>query len=440
MTAPTDSPRSAEAEWSFPGKVLILDNDYESVRDAIDQLIQAGVPVAYWDGSTKRLFRDVRTILLDINLAGMDFEIDDLTYYYSAVEALHQIKGAALVVILSTTYDSQQPQKLRDAYREFKKIPYAGFIADEGISKDELQDTNVLIPRIRSALAKHDFAQLVLLWELVLDNAKDETVSRLIESESGSTLHHLLRILERDWGASGLGRELVSTLLRILARFATSGNYYDEMARKIREILDKSQVPQKIDPGILSLLMYYNPTVERTWTGDIYRTGEARSRQYAIVMTPSCDFSNDKVQQALVSYGFDIDDVSDPRNPIFVKDPKLVEISRRPDLSPDQQNKMLVEQAKAKYVDDTSRRPERFFVLRHFPAGGERNRSYTSLCFDFQDVESITNGETLVGDRKWIRVARLDTPYIDLMLKSFGAYSSRLGVPEINIPATKLNS
>ena len=51
------------------------------------------------------------------------------------------------------------------------------------------------------------------------------------------------------------------------------------------------------------------------------------------------------------------------------------------------------------------------------------------LCFDFQDIESISEFNLDEGKVKnWDRENRLDSPYVDQMMREFGAYLSRLGV------------
>src|SRR2546428_11685508 len=85
--------------WPFPGKILIVDDEYDSVADAVKQLLEAGVPVAYWDSYAERDFLNIRAVILDIDLAHLGNKSGDETYYYAAVDALRRIPGTPLVVI-----------------------------------------------------------------------------------------------------------------------------------------------------------------------------------------------------------------------------------------------------------------------------------------------------------------------------------------------------
>lgn len=421
---------------------MIVDDEYESVRDAVGELLQSGIPVAYWDGSSERELSNVRAVLLDIDLAHLDIQTDDDTLFLAAVEVLRKISGAPLVLISSSLYDDEQPARLRAAYQKVTGKTFPGVISNLGMTKDELSDRETLMGRIKSALEDQQLIRLALLWECVLDNAQDRTVETLFSEQTSSTITTIVKKLEDEWGPNSLGREFTGTMLRMLTRFARNGKFYGELSERLKALASSPLNPSSDpDTSPLSLLMFYLPDeLEGMWTGDIYRTNLELAHQYAAVLTPACDFAGEKVERPMVCYGFPIsvDGLKSKDHPIYAKDPKLAKIFLNQQLNDQQREEKAVRDAKAKYLDEEEglHIPERMYVLRHFPS---KNPDEQVLCFDFQDVGSVGNSVPKEGKIEgWERIARLDSPYVDVMLQTFGTYMSRLGAPTINHPLHKL--
>ncbi|MDG6996353.1 MAG: hypothetical protein JRN52_10560, partial [Nitrososphaerota archaeon] len=180
-------------------------------------------------------------------------------------------------------------------------------------------------------------------------------------------------------------------------------------------------------------LMYYHPRDERVWTGDIFATGI--KNEYVIVMTPACDFAQNKVQRVMICYGNCVNNelIETLEFPLYKKDPMLVEITNNPTLDAVKKKKMLLSTAKRRYIDGKNK-PARFYLLHHFVADSEQKP--VTLCFDFQEMSSLAPIDLNHGElaKDWKRISRLDSPYMEIMLQNFGAYLSRIGAPSINSP------
>ena len=422
--------------WPFPGKVLIVDDEYSSVEDAIRQLLLSGVPVAFWDSTSRRSFVNIRAVILDIDLAHMGSKTGDATYYYAAVVALQQIPGTPIVVILSSDYDPEDAKKLAEAYQTYAKKPFPGMISNEGMTKGELSDDNALLGKIKKTIGVDKFAELLLLWELTVDNAKDRTIDELFRNETAVAMKSLIRMLKDQSGENSVGREFMLMALRILARYVSEDKNFQDLSSKLKEICDLSdEKPEELaaEP-LFSRIMYFHPQNERLWTGDIYDTG--KENEYAIVLTPACDFANTKVQRVMICRGAGVSSelLDSLDHSLYKKDPALLAIANNVELTPEKRKEKLIQTAKERYVESGKHKlPERFYLLRHLMH--PRRDKPVILCVDFQEMYSVSSFDLDKGKIEGMeRISRLDTPYMDVLLQAFGSYLSRIGVPAVNTP------
>ncbi len=469
------APESEAHVWRFPGKVLIVDDEYgrkgdtdeagdeeedNAVIEAVSQLVQAGVPIEYWNAKSDRRFLNVRIVLLDLVLQkGKHLKEDEDDFYFDAVDALKKIPGKPVVIVLSSVVSKEKVKQLAKVYEHRVGQKFQGIFSQEGMPKGDLEDTRKLLGLIESAVKGYESVELSSLWESALDSAKDRLIEEVFSEEKLPTIRALIELLDDEAGRNSLGREFMNTILRILTRFTKDGDAFEKMNDKLKAIASETTRARVVLDEIggastgrlhyapLSLIMYYNPENERIWTGDIYQTTKELGRQYAMVMTPVCDFAQDKTQKIMICYGFRIgkkefghrNEFGSFDNPIYAKDKKLKErLDALLALQPENRTRIeeeLLNSAIKKYLSKDAVHSERFYKLAHFFPDEASTENFPMLCFDFQDVESISDiswSDGRISD--WNRVRRLDSPYADLLLQEFGVYLSRLGVLGIGSP------
>src|SRR2546425_253767 len=130
-------------QWDYPGKVLIIDDQYYEnetektgvIRDAVDSLVRTGVPIEYWNGKDSRALSNVRIVVLDLLLdrskrEQSEYEYD---YYNEAVDALQHIPGRPLVIVFSASYTEDKIKILEEAYKARTGKPFKGIFVKEGM-------------------------------------------------------------------------------------------------------------------------------------------------------------------------------------------------------------------------------------------------------------------------------------------------------------------
>ena len=152
-------------------------------------------------------------------------------------------------------------------------------------------------------------------------------------------------------------------------------------------------------------------------TGDIFETSE--EFKYGIVLTPKCDLIQSKTKKVLVCYGFPL------RKKYFRKrnypphgiDPVIAELHRNGHTMAE-----IVACIEKRYLKESL--PMTLPVIWNFsPEDGT-----FGICLDFNNVQSIEITEV----KKWKRLSRIDSPYIEEILQKYGSLVSRIGTLEIN--------
>lgn len=425
-------PRSVK--WPYPGKVLIVDDKYDDDIDlAVSELAKSGIPVQYWDPWKKKDLTNVRVILLDIILRPTDELLTGSNRYANAITALSKIRGAPIVIILSHTNDS--PEALIDAVRE-KLKHYPGIISKERLSKRDLQTRpEKLISTVSKSLTSSPLVELVLAWEGVVDAAKDDAIQS-IAGDGSAVVKTFLKILKKQSGAQGLRREFVDTAIRILSRYAHEGSRFDKLGPILESILaERVAITKETSEEVLSLLMYYDPGSEDCWTGDIFfKSGS--NIQYAIVLTPACDFAQKHPASVMMAFGFQLkeDEIMAESSILYKRHYHLKELltkKRSEEGRVRREAEGKLDQLKKKLLKGEGFQ-DHLQVLRHIKSGA----GFVDVCFDFEDtaVKSLAD----LQREGWKRVTRLDTPYVEALLQDFGEHLSRIGVPEANQPLAKL--
>jgi hypothetical protein len=418
---------------SCTGRILFVDDKYDDdIRRAITTLIEKGVPVQFWDskGEPPDLICNIRIIILDLDLAGLGTKTYDL-----AVEALHKIPGPFIVIIMALNFEEDDPSILKSTYESSYNVPLCGFIAKEGLTKkEESEDPIRLQQLILSSIIENKILDLILLWEGLVDKAKDAALSNLLENKVENTILILIKTLCKEMGEEAAARELVNIMMRLISRRTGESKNYCSLISLIKrlnkELMESTEYPSEEDLEVYSKLMFYRPNPEEgIWTGDIYKTIDTpKFDEYAMILTPRCDLAQHKVAKVVVCFAFKIDEkyFSDPEYPPNFVDPMVIEKREKGE----EQEK--IRQFIEKRYSGRMKLPENLQILWNFK---HKNETF-GLCFDFNNVRSIKTDEL----QTWERVCRLDSLYIEDLLRKYGNTASRIGVININMSPKALRA
>mgnify|MGYP001028985875 CR=1 FL=1 len=408
------------------GKILIVDDKYDdAVKTAVTQLVARGLAVHYWNGSGDfpETILNVRVVILDLDLLDLKTRPAGPEAYYPAAEALSKIPGPFLVAIMALDCREEDPSSLKEVFEEYYDLPFPGFVVKKGLTKDEVCDEPVRIVRLISeAIVKQKILNLIVLWELVLDRAKDLGMKHLVQMGIEPTIVGLIRSICEESGEESAARELVTKMMRLVSR-SLHGKEYAGLDNLIRELNRSAPSVTKTSLLYNRLKFYRLEEKEPIWTGDIYRTvGEKKYDQYAIVLTPTCDLAQGKATSVLACFAFPLKEefLEDPEYPPYAIDSYVREKRAK---SPEPSRAQLAQLVKKRYFLREGL-PTRFYAIGHF--ADETDKETFGICFDFDNVRSIA----LTDLGKWKRIVRLDSPFIEDMLQRYGARATRIGAPD----------
>jgi hypothetical protein len=414
--------------WPISGKILVIDDVYEEVEAPIVQLVKRGIPVLYWNGkpSPPENVDNVRVIVIDLVLAGQS---RGPGFYLPAIECLKAIPGPYVVILVSVDFQPEDPSALFADYNQKTGSELPGYVHDKGFKKDRiLRNPKKLAQIIVSLLKNKPVMNLVFAWEHVLDRSKDQLLRPLVGKEHETTVTALIHTIIADEGQKGAARGFIDNLLRLQARVMTSRDELGDLQKRMMDTIGKikKHPNQAIDNLLHWNLMYYRPRKdEEIRTGDIFRVRDRNfDHLYSIVLTPTCDFAHKKAKMILTSLGCDLNEaLYDHNHPLVAEELDMVAPGKEIDLA----------HAKAavvkKYLRGHGDAPQRSYVLWNFRKDWSK-AEYTGICFDFKNVRAYTQAQ--FKSKRWKRICRLDVPFIDVMLQHFGAYSSRMGQPDVN--------
>jgi hypothetical protein len=411
----------ASNQQSISGKLLVLDDKFESIQPLLTELVRYGVPIVFWNPTTqiKPSTTNVRVILTDINLLGL--ETVTRGSYDDLAAKLKDIPGPFVVMFVSVNFDKDDSvNMLKEAYRDVTNKDLPGIALGVNFDKTQAQEVLAEIPdKIRAVLSEQHLFNIILLSETLLNQGTDKVLSELTRKEFEAAVQTLLKSIIDDTGKESVAREFVVLLSRLLTRNMESSPQYAQLKNAIEELLRTGTLPTTTtsESWIQNKRMYYVPDQkEDHWTGDIFLTNSSNSlQQYAILITPACDISQGK---KLTYYKFCYG--------VAVTEKDLLTNFQHPLYSMDKSLGTNAAMAIQKYLKRMGT-PQRMYPLNHFlDDTGDDSRT---LVLDLQAVQSLTPEE--LNSKGWIQVMRLDSPFVEDLLQKYGSYSYRLGAPSV---------
>lgn len=414
------------------GKVLIVDDIFsQDIKELIHKLVETGFTVEYWnaDGDQDSFISNVRILILDLDLSGGVVPKGDDAFYAMAVDVLHKIHGPYIVVFYAREFEQDDIDKIVEMYEKEYGQPIEGFVESiTGHTKNI--EAEKLIQLISETIKNKEIFQLILLWEKILDKAKDLGLSKFIRKKFENEINAFVKDLANEVGEQSLPREFISNMLRFVSRYSLSGIEFKMLSKLLEKIKNKSS--ESVSNQLLqNRNMYFRPDEkEQVWTGDIFKEKVTNVTEnyfvYNLILTPECYIAQDKTNSFLVCKGFPLNftSLSDKENHPIYKITKDFKLPKQGEMSTDEYQIKL-----KKCLNVLNRSYDRLFPLWNF---SEEDDKYLGICFDFQNLNSISKTDFNKLDQK--RISRLDFPYITELMQKYAGYSTRVGVPDMNLP------
>jgi hypothetical protein len=405
--------------FRIPGKVLVIENDYKQISALIRSLWVEGQGVVWFDTIPEEtaIPCNIRMLVLDLVLRD-DGTLDRSDYQQAALllRDLCRKTYLYLVAVWSVHVGEddkakhQVIQELKEAYREIEGEEMPKEVAIRAFGKRGVSHSDLLL-HIARWIEDEPEIGLVFEWERSLEVARDAALASFVNQAGIRTT---IAQIDRELGTESVPRELSGLLMRVLSRLvAQEVEAHRDDFTPLVSATKKAAAPA-VDapswyPNFHNLRAYSEPNAaEPTWTGDIYDTGEDDlEKRFVIVITPPCDLARQKVMNfrlacctwfcRLGDYAPDAEDV-----PVIVK--KL----------------RKTQQGKYKKPKDAAEA----LIRGHFvKAGGKM----VHMVVDFSMVCYVPSGEF---PSAWVRICRVDSPFMEDLLQKYAAFSSRVGVPE----------
>ena len=396
-----------------PGRILVIDDTPEEVNQLIETLRNGGENVFYGSSLPEdRILENVRLLVVDLFLDPND---EDNSYAMVAgiMDKTSKTSGFVIVAVWTKAAknddsDEQIVQRLKGLLKEFRGVILKPF-RKEGITQNEL------FSNLSSIVSSNPQCSLLLEIERAVESARDGTVADILDAGS---IPIILKALEEEVGEQAISRQMIELYLRILARHLS---VTEEISTCITSL---TKSPIKIDHEkfgqIYSLQSYYKTLPnERIWTGDILVKG---GDQYAVVVTPSCDFAQNKTRP--LEHVKIINALRINHKDLLSKS-RTKEIGEQVKVKPDRKAKLANAILKGENLQ------KRFYVLKYLK---DQDGALYHLVLDFQQVSKLQFKETnilLEAAEGWKSILRIDTPVIGDLLHDYSAYSSRVGVQSI---------
>ena len=135
----------------FPGKILIVDDKFDDVKELMLKLLNDNIPVQYWDSQSelKYALTNVRILILDLKLTEGQGEKYSDNYFVPAAQVLNKIQGPYVLIILSGDYNKGDIDRLKDKYKDCFDDPLIIFEDEIGINKD-IEQMNYIIKYVQN--------------------------------------------------------------------------------------------------------------------------------------------------------------------------------------------------------------------------------------------------------------------------------------------------
>jgi len=402
---------------TVPGKILVIENRWEDVKEIIESFWKTGEGIVYSNSIPDKAPSNVRLVILDLVLREGGNQVEDTDYQQAAL-ALKRIESKTqfYLVVLWSIYitpdtENEVIENLKNAYKgqTEKDLPdriLKPFGKKNFVKKD-------VVNEITNWIQENPEAGLVFEWEKSIEEGRDKTVSEIANIGGIRTI---VKTMEKELGETAIARGTFTLFNKLLLRhslLSLTKNGFTPLIEKMLEEKDMAGTNTlEWYHRIHCLKAYYKvEDNEPLWTGDILKTNidSNLQKEYAVVVTPACDFAQKKVPKIKVVYGIKIKNieeygVNDEDVPLPVQKLGKTKKSKWKN-----RNKVINAIVKGSAL------PDRFYILHFLEFSSDKN--YFHLLIDFSNVQSIKLEENMKLPMGWQRICRIDSPYIEDLLQ-----------------------
>lgn len=312
-------------------------------------------------------------IILDVRLGSHDEEREE----EEGIKVLEAVKSRCFIPVIFYT---GLPEKVRHLQTPLIKV---------------IENAEGL-PKLLSTIKEIISTRLPLFSRVLLRHVKE--VQR----------NYMWEFVANNWEAFGGTPDKISLAYLLARRLAKSLD-----SPGIQKLADKLGASTGIwfsEDNVHPVRYYVIPPVGvRPMAGDVIKEEDGTQTRYMVLITPSCDIVQDKVEHILFANCIPLSETKEytdwKKNP---DDPKDRYINRL---------RSLLTNSK-----------ERFFFLPSV-------FNIPDLIVDYQKVTTFEPQEfnRLIKEKTFTCIASLDSPYCEALLARFSRYFGRLGTPDLNI-------
>lgn len=397
---------------TIPGRVLIVDNVEADVDSLVAELMKKGENVLFTGPifESEDIFRNVRLVIFDYYLIEEDLD-ESLNTISLFVNSIFKKTKFFLIAIWSGKIGKKNGgnivRSIKDNYKRNYKVDMPGILLPP-FSKRDLS-SNALIDRLVQSISRNPDMEILYEIESILDNARDTAVSDVYEIGNWSSL---VKNLEKA-GVEVTSRGIIRIYVNVIKRHLGITKKLKECVRKMAQA--SSDIDVEKFGRIFFLQNYYHvPEPEALWTGDVLKNDE--TNEYVMVLTPECDFAQDKYNAIKVGECVRID-----------------------------HDNLLDTEAVTPIIEEFGLNSQKAAINAVFKETSQLGRNYYPLAFllekpgkdffhliiDFDKTKYLPKSKSLSELNGYSRICRVDNPLINKVQQRYGSYCSRVGAMAI---------
>jgi len=398
---------------TIPGRILVVDNVEEDVRDLINELMKKGENVSFTEPffEDDSIFRNVRLVIFDYYLIEEDID-ESLNTISLFINSIYKRTKFFMIAIWSAKIAKENgaevAKNIRNNYFGNYETELPGVLLPP-FSKHELNSSN-LIQQLKASISKNPDLELLYEIENILDIARDVVVSNVYEIGNWASL---VENLEKEVGSDSINRHVMEIYVNIVKRYLKPTDGLDKILRKMLKSAGEIN-PEKFGKIFFLQNYYYVPENERLWTGDVLVSSE--KNEYAVTITPECDFAQNRCNAVRIIECERI-------NHSDLNKPKVVEMIMK---------KYGLNSPKAvinALFKERSQLRQNYYSIPFLSKQSEED--FFHLILDFDKTRYLSNVKFPSDKGGYSRVCRIDTPLINKVQQRFAAQCSRIGTMSI---------
>lgn len=399
----------------IPGKILIVDDTPEDVKELLKEFTELGEHALYSGLIVNpEYYKNIRLLIMDYWIHDTD-EKNSLETIATIVEEAFKESKIFMVVIWSVkTTDSnfeEYTDKVKSVVKKRLQTEDAPIIILDVLSKNDL-DAKKLIEKISQEIPNHPELQFLYEIEKIVDQAKDSVTNKIYDLGSWSTL---VKNLKKEYDQKSIENQILCVYLNFLKNnlFAST-----EFTQCLETLLKKEENPFNINDfaRLYSAQNYFEVDDDsQIGNGDVLYDKE--SKVYCLVTTPECDIAQNKYTalKLIESERIEQEHLMDKAS--------LQQMAKKYNLV--NEGKFFGPTGTLKAVLFNQGMSGNYCTI---PFLKDQKSNFYHLIFDFHKVKNIKKIRSLSELPNYQRVCRLNTPLMNDFVRKYASHCLRFGI------------